>query len=72
MRQELPICSRKHFPVNSVHLLIIETLLFLTIYMIEHIFPLCGKIHNHIRSYRYAFKALSTFLHLRETASEHI
>lgn len=64
MRQELPIRSSKHLPVHTVHLLIIETLLFLTVHVIEHILPLSRKIHNHIGTYRYVFKALSTFLHL--------
>ena len=58
MRKELLICRSQHLPVYTMHLLIIETLLFLTIYMVEHVFSFGSKIHDHFRAYRYAFEAL--------------
>ena len=72
MRKELPVLGSKHLPIHTMHLLIIETLLFLTIDMVEHIFPFGSKIHLHHSADRNRLEHLGTILHLGELSSQDI
>ena len=66
VRQELTVSISHSIPVHSVHVHIIETSLFLTVHIIEHVFTFFGRQQFHAGSISdrlQAFRRSIHFLH---------